>query len=382
MRRRPSADLVLGVAALLLVILLSFARATQQQSAPPSTPSSYDAGRYGYRALYELLRREHLAVERFTFNHHFLSARIGTLILAQSEFDILANRKAGISRNDVLSLKQWVRGGGDLVVLAPPYGSDEDTTLGIPASKQTRTEHEALPFTRIAFLRGVTQIGGSFSSAFALDASQKMVPLLVTPQGLAAIEFTSGAGRVIVFTDPSIFSNAALARDDNARFAVQLLSTLRGPVAFDETVHGFGQQQSLWNALPPPVHLAVYLALFALALSIARNVWRFAPALVPQLQSERDSSAYITSMANLLAHARASGKAMRDDADSALRAVRRACGVSERTKIVTLSSRLNDSQKYEQVLELDRLRDIQNPTDAELLRAGILSSQLRKDFGL
>jgi len=382
MLRRPSGDVLLGIGALVLVIFLTLAHASQQPKATVSTPASFDTGRYGYRALYELLRREHVPVTRFTKNHHFLGRQAGTLVLAQSAFDALAGG-AGVSRNDVLFIKDWIRGGGTAVVLAAPYGSPEDTLLGIPASKRARiVHHAAVPFVSFPVMRGVSRVAGNFANVFALNVSQKAVPLLQTSGELAALTYHLGAGKVLVFSDPGVFSNALLTHENNARFAVQLFSALPAPVAFDETIHGYGQGQSLWEALPWPVHVAVLLAIFALLLGVVGNFWRFAPPLASERPSERDSSAYITSMANLLARAHASGKGLRDDADSALRVVRRACGVSDRTKVVAFLGRLQDPKQREAVLELDRLRDLEKPSDAELLRAGVLSSHLRKDFGL
>lgn len=380
MPRKAGKDAFFGAAALALVLLLAVARSSQQHGALASTPTSYDTGRYGYRALHDLLARERIGISRFNRNHHFLDRRTGTLIVARSAYGAAA--EPGLSRNDVLNLKDWVRRGGALVVLAPPYGDAYDTLLGIPASRAARvTYHGAVPFGPSPATQGVSSIAGDFATEFALNGSVKALPRFVTRSGIVAMHYHLGAGTVMVFTDYSIFSNANLARAGNARFAVQLFAGLPEPVAFDETIHGYGTQGSLWAALPAPVHFAVYLSVFALLLSIVGNLWRFAPPVSGARLSERDSSAYIASMANLLARAHASGKALRDDADSALRAVRRAFGLSERTKISVVLGRLHDARQRQAVLELDRLCDLERPSDAELLRAGALSSQLRKDFG-
>lgn len=379
MPHRTSKETFLGVAALVLVLLLALARSSQEHRAQPSTPTSYDTGRYGYRALYDLLEREGIRIARFTRNHHFLDRHVGTLIVARSAYGAASDE---VSRNDVLNLKDWVHRGGVLVVLAPPYGDAYDTLLGIPSSRAARVRSQAaVPFDPSPTAQGVSSIAGDFADEFALGASLKALPMLVTKSGIVAMHYRLGSGAVVAFTDYSIFSNANLDRADNARFAVQLFAGLPAPVAFDETIHGYGTQQSLWGALPGPVHVSLYLIVFALLVSIAGNLWRFAPPLAGPREIERDSSAYITSMANLLARAHASGKALRDDADSALRAVRRALGLSERTTIATVLARLHDPRQRQAVLELDRLRDLERPSDAELLRAGALSFQLRKDFG-
>ncbi|MDP9025398.1 MAG: hypothetical protein M3N13_08500, partial [Candidatus Eremiobacteraeota bacterium] len=83
MQRKPSGDLLVGIGALVLVVVLTVARASVEPKTTFSTPASFDTGRYGYRAVYELLRREHILVTRFTKNHRFLNKRVGTLVLAQ-----------------------------------------------------------------------------------------------------------------------------------------------------------------------------------------------------------------------------------------------------------------------------------------------------------
>lgn len=56
---------------------------------------------------------------------------------------------------------------------------------------------------------------------------------------------------VFVLTDPDVLNNAGLARAGNARFAVRLVDYARfgGPVVFDETLHGYAEEPSLWKAL-------------------------------------------------------------------------------------------------------------------------------------
>ncbi|MDP9016797.1 MAG: hypothetical protein M3N19_00560 [Candidatus Eremiobacteraeota bacterium] len=374
-------DAMLGVVALALLIGLSLARSASQHPAEISVPSSYDTGPNGYRAFFELLGREGITPHRFVRDHHFLDARVGTLIVAQSATDVVASRDGGMSRNDILAMKEWTRRGGTLLVLAPPYGSEYDTLLGIPASRDAdKPQHRAQPFLDAALTRGVAHVNGSFASYFAWDASAKMVPLLATHDGIVAMQYRYGKGTIVALTDTAVFSNARIGTADNARFGVQLARSFAGPVAFDEATHGYAQPQSLWDALPRPVGWGVWILAGALVLSIVGNLFPLAPPLAPEEADERDSAAYITSMAELLCHARAARKALTDAADSALRGVRRNLALAERTPVSKILARLQNIEQRRAVLELDRLGDLERPNDAELLRAGILSAQLRKDF--
>lgn len=383
MQRRISGEMLAGVVALVLIVVLALARGARDVPPTPSTPSSYDTGRYGYAAYYDLLKREGFTVRRFERDHHFLSETgTGTLIVAQSPFDALANRAAGVTRNDVISIKVWVQGGGHLIVLAPPYGGDLDALAGIPSSRALRKKVSAVyPFADLAQVRGVRSVSGAVREVFPWNASPKALPLLAVSGGAVALTYPFGRGRVTAVTDPAIFSNAMLARRDNARFAVQLLAARPGAIAFDETVHGFGTSESLWASLPASAQTGAALAALALLLGITGNMLRFAPPIPPARAPERDSSAYITSMANLMARAHAKQGAVRDTADAALRAVRRSLGLSERTPLRELLTRIGDAPNGPLVLELDRLRDVENPTNAELMRAGTLAAHLRKETG-
>ncbi|MDQ6929268.1 MAG: DUF4350 domain-containing protein [Candidatus Eremiobacteraeota bacterium] len=373
MRRKISGDAVWGGAALVLFIILALTRNAHDAAPPRSEPSSYDTGRNGYRALYDVLSQERVPVERFTLYHHFLSPREKTLVMAVSP--------RALGRNEVVALKDWVRAGGHLIVLAPDFGGPSDAVLGIPATRaRAQPVYAAHPFAPFAFATGVHGVAGEFGSEFTWSASPKALPFLASSSGMLAIELPLGKGTVLAITDPGIFGNAQLSAAQNARFAVQLLRSEGAPVFFDETVFGYGRNRTLWETLPAVAHWGVYLCAFAILLNVLGNLVRFAPPLAALAGDERDSSAYITSMANLLARAKASRRALVDTSSSALRAVRRALGLPERTPLACVLAHLQDARQRGMYLELNRLADVERPNEQELIRAGVLSAQLRRDF--
>jgi hypothetical protein len=108
-----------------------------------------------------------------------------------------------------------------------------------------------------------------------------------------------------VLLDGLQYTNLALERrPKNALRAYRALAG-RGLVAFDEYRHGYGAQRSIWSILPLPVRIACALAILALLLAIAGANIRFAPPIVREPPNDRDSSAYIVSMARLHARIRA-----------------------------------------------------------------------------
>ena len=88
---------------------------------------------------------------------------------------------------------------------------------------------------------------------------------------------------VYLVSDPDVLNNAGLARPGNARFAVTLIERLRegGPVVIDETLHGFGEEPSLWKALFrfPLAVISLHVLLLA-GLVLWAGVGRFGPARV------------------------------------------------------------------------------------------------------
>lgn len=124
---------------------------------------------------------------------------------------------------------------------------------------------------------------------FQLYADLPYAQLVDTPEGAA---FGLGGGslvwavdvddtQVFVLSDPDVINNAGLARPGNARFAVQLLDTLRrgGPVVFDETLHGYAEEPSLWKALFRfPLALVTMHVVLLMLIVIWAGLGRFGPA--------------------------------------------------------------------------------------------------------
>ena len=225
----------------------------------------------------------------------------------------------------------------------------------------------------------------SFATAFDFDArvagqKRPVTPLLRTPDGLAAIAYPFGKGEVVAIVAPDVFGNANLALAQNARFAYNVLLAGGGPVAFDERVHGYAEDRSLWDAMPRPARLGFWLALAAVALALVEANVRFAPAIPVDPPDERDSSAYVASMAALLRRARAARAAVERFADDAMRRTRRRYGIAPSDGLAVMAPRIDRDEVRTALAELERLREIPRPDDRTLIRAAQLNSRLRKDL--
>jgi len=361
--KRPGWEAILLVAALVVLVVLAIADGTASR-ARVSTYSTYDTGPNGYRALYETLLRERVPVRRFERPIGLLDRDVHTLVISSwSRPDRIPI--SPLDANDRKRLQRFVRSGGTLIV-----ADDIATSLLVGFGLDSGRIYAQAPGLRpviasLGVTRGVARVEGTVRVLYRFNAQRAAIPLLGSEGGIAALERTFGNGRIIVITAPDIFSNAYLAKADNARFAFQLLAR-NGPIAFDESVHGYAQDKSFWAALPVPVHVAVWLAIAILLLLLVDANVRFAPAIPLEAPDERDSSAYIASMATLLERARAGKAVVARLVDDAVRRTRRRFVQRDDVELA--------------VAELESLRALERPSDADVLRAAQLYTTLRKDL--
>ncbi|MFV1957948.1 MAG: DUF4350 domain-containing protein [Planctomycetota bacterium] len=125
-----------------------------------------------------------------------------------------------------------------------------------------------------------------------LLSGKDLVPRIRAPDGsMLLAKAQVGSRTVWVLADPDPMANVGLGRGGNAAFVVGLLDDLRrgrGAVIFDETLHGFEAQPSIWREVFtfPLVLVVLHLALVSLVL-LWGTVGRFGapqpapPALEP-----------------------------------------------------------------------------------------------------
>ncbi len=358
-------EIALLAIGLSIVALLAFLRS--QQEPVLSTYSSYDTGPNGYRALYEVMRREDVTTRRFESDLGLLRTGSGTLLVSSSDLERYASRPSGVlDPSDAARLALFVRGGGRLIVLGDALQFGGANAVDPPKAASIAAASVAQPEATGAFTDGVRQVTANFTAAFA--PSRRGARTLLGVHGrLVAIEWRVGRGSVIAVTAPDVFSNAVLAHVQNARFAYDVLAG-NGPLLFDERVHGYATGTSMWSVLPKSVHAAVWIALAVLALAVIGGLFRSAPPLALEPPRPRDSSAYIASMAALLRRARAGSAAIARLAQDAARLAQMRPSLARGETIAA------------QLAQLEALQQRSHPNDAAVMTAARLNVRLRKEL--
>ena len=115
------------------------------------------------------------------------------------------------------------------------------------------------------------------------------------------VEAPFAAGRVIILTDPYIVSNAGISIVDNARLAVNLVTSREGLIAFDEYHHGYGANNNRFFQYfegTPIIALFLQFGLIV-ALVFYSQSRRFARAVPEKQQSRLSKLEYVSAMAEL-----------------------------------------------------------------------------------
>jgi hypothetical protein len=158
-------------------------------------------------------------------------------------------------------------------------------------------------------------------------AAKAALPVVGRPGDPALVLVSElGAGRVVLLADASPVQNRALARADNAALGLALAGPPGRPVAFLETVHGYGESRGL-AALPASWRWALA------GLTIAALVWLLARAwrLGPPEREARDLApprrAYVDALGATLARTRRPGEAVQPVRAAARRRLERRAGL-------------------------------------------------------
>jgi hypothetical protein len=347
-RRSDAMLAALALAGLLLVALLT----RPPQEAALDTYSAGDTRSGGYAAWDALLQREGVAVEHFQQRPIELDGTIDTLIDA---YGVEAMPGDARLPADTDALAAWVRAGGRLIVI----GSDASVV-------QRERQKLARPIERTARASGGTLHGPAFGDAIASLATfsrQRFVPakrrtrVLLADRGGAIVERVAfGRGAIVYVSDPRMFSNAAIARDDNARLAYLLARPRRAGriVAFDEALHAAIVERGWVATLSVPVRVALAGTVLVILIALAGGALRLGPPVTLRVVREPASDEFIRAIASLYARAGA------------------------RREAIALLAAAADGPD-EPAMQLRALRERPQPTDADLIQSATLARALRKD---
>lgn len=340
--------------------------------------STYDAAPGGYRALYELLARERVRVERFEQRPAFLDAGIATLVYVEP----LGGDPRALTptRADIAALDAWVRGGGSLVYVGYDDAAAAAGLLRLPRLQKGFTANAPYVAPELRAL-GVARIAARETRRFVAPRGRARV-LLGDRRGALVVTYPYGRGTVVAAVDRALFRNADIATGDDARLAVALARppTPSGVVAFDETPHGYAAPERWWSIVPRPFAIALGVAVVALLLGIAGAALRLGPPLVPVPRDDRSTADFVDAVASLYERNGEIRSTLAEAAAATSRTIARAHGLASGASNEEIAAQIERADRRASFALLQRIATQGYADDATLVRGVALAQQLRKEF--
>lgn len=270
----------------------------------PGTPTTYSSGTMGYKVLYLWLKDLGIPVERWEKDLKSLPSQAKVLVLFEPSF--------GPEPGELKALEGWVRRGGTLFIATQREGFFlEPFGLG-PGESKGESSKEGQGIQPGPYVRGKRDI----RSERHPDISPRPADLVVhirDPWGALLGVLERGKGRVMVLTDPGLFSNLRLKQGDNGRLALEfLLNHLgQGTLLVDEYHHGYGRVTSVTGHFLRSglAGLLLQSTLIILVLWAAAGR-RFGPPRPLARYTARSPMEFVRAMAGLFQRARANRLAL------------------------------------------------------------------------
>ncbi len=249
--KRRTTLLLVGLLVGFIVALVAIDRLSPAPEGPPS--SSYATTPEGVAAYASLLDRAGITVRQVRTPIADRAPRDGeTLVILDP--DVMEPEEAE-------AIRSWVESGGRLVLGASSEVAWIEQLLDAPPVWTTTDDFEREPLIPLADVRtvesydqtGFEELGASLPMLGPADAPMAAVTPL-------------GSGTVILLADTSPLTNRGISRADNAAFGLALAAGT--PVAFLETVHGYGVSRG-FGGLPGEIKWA----LLGLALTSLVALW-------------------------------------------------------------------------------------------------------------
>ena len=322
--RRTLGWIIGGVSVSLAVTLLLMVRTETLDRRPPPENNSFSYSALGHNAVVEFLKMTGLGVvarrsmagggigskrplvlvepaprgpgwdpERLAALSREAKERGAPLVL------VLPKWRAGASRKDRPDWLTRVRLWSGRSVLRVTETLDEDGFEGLSLRRFRGVQ-------RCSSVWGRAELKVNVEPAQLFQKSFPGLQPLVTCQGgilIAQREETKTAPRILVVSDPDLFNNQGLGREENALVVHQLFTRGLGATGavFDETIHGLTRTPGLLaEATSFPLVLAVLQGLVLLGLVLWAGMGRFGKPLPLSLGLAAGKEILIDNTAKLL----------------------------------------------------------------------------------
>ena len=338
--RRNGAAILLLTALFLLIVGLNFVFMVDseetQETEENASRSTFRTTPFGTMAFYDLLKGSGYDVTRFDqpFTKLADHPRVTTLVI------IAPPPHRNPSEEEFVALNQWVAAGNHLVII--------DRMIEVEIGDATiRTEYQTeqtgvRPIQPTVYSAGVDKLKLSRFASRVRVANGPATYHVGDDKGAILADVAVEEGRVILLTDPFLVANNGILEEDNFALAVNLFASApAGTIAFDEYHHGYGAAESqgvMAYFEGTPVRWMMWQAGLIVALLVYSFGRRFARPLPLRKELRTTNLEFVSSMANIVRLAKASGLAMQNIYADFRQHLCRYCGLPSRVDSATLAA--------------------------------------------
>src|SRR6185369_735857 len=382
MRQRLTIILTFAVIIGLLALVSSIRyvkKEKQQDFEIAPNRSTYHSGPTGVRAFFDFLHESGYKVIRWRDQPQKLLTDAGKEI---KTFVVVGQTRVRFTDSEREALTKWIAAGGCYVVIdRNPLNEEKEkdkTSWDIiarqlefpafdvnPANLQQMTgDVVALqPVQPTVFTHNIQSVlpsrfasrmtvvppeeveqGDDDAAPFTETEGKSPAPVVhvADDKGALLIDYTYGAGRVVLLSDPYIVSNSGIKLNDNLQLALNILTAREGLIAFDEFHQGKGPIQNSFSGYfegTPVLLIAGQMGLIVLLVLWTKGN-RFGRPLPLRQVDRRSSLEFVASMAELQQRARAFDLAIENIYTRMRRVLARHAGVDYNSPRSEIASRI------------------------------------------
>ena len=280
-----------------------------EYGADTTGPSSYSTSALGYAGIAEVLKQVGVPVVK-SRRGPALQAENGVLIVAEPQMNLLPQAVVPAlpdAGKTLLILPKWL-GIVDsdkpkwVKRVSPFLTAWVERTLGLALEQPQIERREKVESWSLNEIGPAPEL----SERLQLIKSDVLRPLVAAGDGILLGEVRKNGHLIWVLSDPDVIANRAFRADGKgAAFAVALIEKLRGgrgPVVFDETVHGFQSRPAaaLRLLFEFPYAIITLQVVIGTALLLWATMGRFGPAEMPPPQLATGKAGLIDNVADLM----------------------------------------------------------------------------------
>lgn len=296
-----------------VVGLISYANSDSFSSESNQHSQSY--GLLGHHALRSILEKLQFEVNTNRSMTMQPGANSSVLFIVPSAKKIKKFSKISLKQN----IKNILQSSANVVVVCPKWQEVTEKQKGklVTIEKKITTLKKVRHFVRNLHNR-VKLFRSNFSNfdvtykerSFSLQTSghiqlfennNHFVPIVHSPYGNLVIKLPSKKGNFFLVSDPDIFTNQEIGKEDNGFLIINLLNKITNTkkIWLDEVGHGFGRHPSIIRILLrfPVVCITIQLLFFFVFL-IAR-LWNPFHQITPEVFRERSRKEQVRSISYL-----------------------------------------------------------------------------------